>query len=191
MGASARLDRVSRHPWSGRVLLMQLPCAWFEQIVKTLDAPAASAAPDSSNAPGTEACVVAEGPVAGEGPAGQRRREPRVGVRAPVTLIPLTTDAGLGAAPVAVSVRDLSAGGMGFLHASRVGLDAQFVALLPHGEDSVAVLCEVAYYQPLGERLFAVGAKFVRVLRQPAGETAAPALALPIRQAPPQRRVAS
>ena len=42
---------------------------------------------------------------------------------------------------------------------ARVGLDAQFVGLLPHGNDSDAVLCRVAYYQPLGERLFAGGAK--------------------------------
>ena len=157
---------------------MQLPCAWFEQIVTTLDAPApAPAAADDA----PSAALV----------GGQRRREPRVGVRAPVTLIPLTTDAGLGATPLRVSVRDLSAGGIGFLHATRVGLDAQFVALLPHGKDSVAVLCQVAYYQPLGERLFAVGAKFVRVLRQPAGETAGAGLALPGAQAPAMRRVAS
>ena len=174
---------------------MQLPCAWFEQIVETLDGPARSAPADGAHAmvaqqPLAEV-LAAEVPAAGGAAAGQRRREPRVGVRAPVTLIPLTNDAGLGAAPVAVPVRDLSAGGIGFLHAAKVSLDAQFVALLPHGGDSVAVLCQVAYYQPLGERLFAVGAKFVRVLRQPAGETAGPALALPARQAPPRRRVAS
>ena len=155
---------------------MQLPCAWFEQIVKTLDAPAAPGAPAAPAQPPAPT-------------GGQRRREPRVGVRAPVTLIPLTTDAGLGATPVRVSVRDLSAGGIGFLHATRVGLDAQFVALLPHGQDSVAVLCQVAYYQPLGERVFSVGAKFVRVLRQPAPQDGA---TLPLTPpASPARRVAS
>ena len=152
---------------------MQLPCAWFEQIVETLDGPAVPAAPAAEAAA-----------------ADQRRREPRVGVRAPVTLIPLTNEAGLGATPLAVRVRDLSAGGIGFLHSEKVSLDAQFVALLPHGGDSVAVLCQVAYYQPLGERLVGVGARFVRVLRQPAGETTGPALPLPARQSPP-RRVAS
>ena len=169
---------------------MQLPCAWFEQIVETLDGPAAPAARGAA-----QSCEAVGAPTPAGGDvaaaAGQRRREPRVGVRAPVTLIPLTNDAGLGATPVAVRVRDLSAGGIGFLHSTKVSLDAQFVALLPHGEHSVAVLCQVAYYQPLGERLVGVGAKFVRVLRQPAGETAAPALALPARQTPPQRRAAS
>ena len=174
---------------------MQLPCAWFEQIVKTLDAPAHPAAAEgSSSAPGTESCSASDVALAGDVAGGQRRRVPRVGVQAPVTLIPLTNDGGLGAAPVAVLVRDLSAGGIGFLHSARVGLDAQFVALLPHGEDSVAVLCEVAYYQPLGKRLFSIGARFVRVLRQPAGEGggATPAALPPAaRQDAPLRRVAS
>src|SRR4051812_26382002 len=127
---------------------MQLPCAWFEQIVATLDAPAKPAA-DVAQCPPASVANTAVG--------GQRRREPRVGVRASVTLIPLTEDFGPGANPLAVAVRDLSAGGIGFLHSSKVGLDAQFVALLPHGTESLAVLCQVAYYQPLGERLFAVG----------------------------------
>jgi hypothetical protein len=173
---------------------MQLPCAWFEQIVKTLNAPARpTGRGDSSNAGGTGSGSV-DGALTGDIAGGQRRRVPRVGVRAPVTLIPLTNDGGLGAAPVAVSVRDLSAGGIGFLHSARVGLDAQFVALLPHGEDSVAVLCEVAYYQQLGKRLFSVGAKFVRVLRQPAGDTSGPTpAALPpaVGQNALLRRVAS
>ena len=167
---------------------MQLPCAWFEQIIETLDGPpqaVAAGAARPGEAPG------AATPAAGDGTTTQRRRQARVGVRAPVTLIPLTNDAGLGAAPVAVHVRNLSPGGVGFLHSTKVSLDAQFVALLPHGGDSVAVLCQVAYYQPLGERLFAVGAKFVRVLRQPAGETAGPALPMPALQVSPQRRVAS
>jgi hypothetical protein len=169
---------------------MQLPCAWFEQIVRTLDAGPAPAAGGCAPAAVTGA-PAAETAVADGASSGQRRREPRVGVRARATLIPLTVDAGLGATPLAVPVRDLSTGGVGFLHAAKVNLDAQFVALLPHGEDSVAVLCQVAYYQPLGERLFSVGARFVRVLRQPAGETPDTALTLPERQATPLRRAAS
>lgn len=162
---------------------MQLPCAWFEQIIETLDAPEAPAAAPVP-APRGDAPA----------PAGdQRRREPRVGLRGRVTLIPLTDSDGLSGSPLAVPVRDLSAGGIGFLHTQRVGLDTQFVALLPQGGDSLAVLCQVAYYQPLAERLFAVGAKFVRVLRQPAGvdaDEATPVLSLPAQPAT-ARRVAS
>ena len=157
---------------------MQLPCAWFEQIVETLDAPGAASLP-----------VAGGGDTPASLPGDQRRREPRVGVRTRVTLIPLTDSDGLPSAPLAVPVRDLSAGGIGFLHTQKVGLDPQFVALLPQGRDSVAVLCQVAYYQPLAERLFAVGAKFVRVLRQPACEVddAAPVLSLPVTRPAPRR----
>ena len=97
--------------------------------------------------------------------APQRRREPRVGVRARATLIPLTDRVGL--APFDVTVRDFSAGGIGFIHRDRLALDGQFVALLPGGPNSLAVLCQVAYYEPLPGHGFAVGAKFVRVLREP------------------------
>jgi hypothetical protein len=144
---------------------MLLPGSWFEQIVQTLDAPAAAPAGPSTGA--NE--LVATTP--GGGGGGQRRREPRVGVRARVTIIPLTDGDGLAAGPMAVPVRDLSAGGIGFLHSAKIPLDSQFVVLLPQGNDSVAVLCQVAYYQPLGDKLCAVGAKFVRVLRQPAEAT--------------------
>src|SRR5688500_13371054 len=122
---------------------MQLPGPWFEQIVRTLDAPAPAPA---EPLPGGGALAPAT-------PDAGRRREPRVGVRARVTLIPLTDGDGLAAGPMAVPVRDVSAGGIGFLHTEKVGLDSQFVVLLPQGNDSVAVLCQVAYYQPLGDRL--------------------------------------
>ena len=153
---------------------MQLPGSWFEQIIRSLDASSAAAVSSME----------------GEG-IGQRRREPRVGVRANVTLIPLTDGDGLGATPRAVPVRDISPGGLGFLHAGKVGLDAQFVALLPHGEESVAVLCRVAYYQPMAERLFSVGATFVRVLRRPACDDVDLVLSLPLAETAPQWRAAS
>ena len=151
---------------------MQLPGALFDQIAATLSADAA-AHPDASDA-------------ASAAPGG-RRSEPRVPVDARVTIIPLT--AGLGAAPFDVSVRDLSPGGIGFLYPERVGLDQQFVVLLPERRESVAVLCQVANYQPLAERTYAIGAKFVRVLRQPAPQDGA---TLPLTPpAAPARRVAS
>ena len=137
---------------------MELPRIWFERIVETLDAAPAGAADGAQQPP----------------PGEQRRRGPRVGVRASVTLIPLTDRQSLGPLPITATLRDLSGGGIGFFHPTRLNLDEQFVALLPHGEDSIAVLCQVAYYQPLGERAYAVGARFVRVLRQPAGDAADP-----------------
>lgn len=120
---------------------------------------------------------------------GQRRREPRVGVRGQVTLIPLSDSLQTGSFDV--PLRDLSAGGVGFAHTGKMRLDEQFVVLLPQGGDSVAVLCEVAHYQPLDEGWYAVGARFVRVLRQPAADVDRTyALPLPV-QPPVVRRAAS
>jgi len=159
---------------------MQLPRAWFEQIAGTPDAPADPSAPADASAP------------ADSGDNTQRRREPRVGVRTNITLIPLTDADGFSAGPIQVPVRDVAPGGIGFLYPGRIGLDSQFVVLLPQGEkDSVAVLCQVVYYQPLAEHVFAVGARFVRVLRQPAGEPHGPAISLPAPKSAGARRVAS
>ena len=114
-------------------------------------------------------------------PADVRRR---VDVDSRVTVIPLTDS--LAAAPFEIALRDLSPGGIGFLHGERMPLDEQFVVLLPH---SVAVLCQVAYYQPVADRSFSVGARFLRVLRQPAAGGATP---LPLAQPlPTTRRAAS
>jgi hypothetical protein len=112
------------------------------------------------------------------------RREARVDVNARVTLIPLTDS--LAAAPFDVNLRDVSAGGVGFLHGTPLGLDEQFVLLLP---DSVAILCQVAYYQPVAEGACSIGARFLRVLRRPAADRPA---AIPLAQpAPLSRRAAS
>ena len=166
MGPGGPLDRVSgglerENP------LTQLAAPLFQRVISALDAPA---------------------PEIPEG-VDQRRRERRVRVRARVTLIPLTGDATLAPGPVEVSLRDLSAGGIGFVHTAKVQLDEYFVALLPDGSNGnpVAVLCQVAYYQPLGERVFAVGAEFRRVLRQPAPQDAPPTILAYSAQQHPRR----
>ena len=159
---------------------MQLSGPLFGQIAGTLEASGRERTADGASATDT---------------ADPRRREPRLGVQARVTLIPLTAGDSLAAGPVTVPLRDLSAGGIGFLHTGRINLDEQFVVLLPHGAsgDSVAVLCQVANYQPLADRLYAVGARFVRVLRQPVADDATgPAtLSLPAPQDAARRRAAS
>jgi hypothetical protein len=138
---------------------MQLDSALFEHIAAGLDGGAARTA-DAGG------------------------REPRLDVDARVTLIPLSGS--LAAAPFDVTLRDVSAGGIGFLHGTPLGLDEQFVVLLP---GTVAVLCQVAYYQPVADGACSVGASFLRVLRRPAADAAAP---LPLAQpAPAERRAAS
>ena len=151
---------------------MQLSAALFEQITQSLS---------GQPAPTTE--KVSAEPAGTDG--SQRRREPRLGVRAQVTLIPLTERQAGG--PIDVPVRDLSAGGIGFLHTGPITLDDQFVVLLPAGRESAAVLCEVAYYQPLAARVQTVGARFVRVLRQPVDDPGT-SLPLPAHRPAPARR---
>jgi hypothetical protein len=120
-------------------------------------------------------------------PPDARRREPRVDVDARVTVIPLTDS--LAVSPFEVTLRDFSPGGIGFLHTGRIALDEQFVVLLPDGGGSVAVLCQVAYYQPVAERAWSVGARFLRVLRRRETDGAT---TLPLAQpAPVRRRAAS
>ena len=168
---------------------MQLPGALFEEIIGALNAPAAA-----SGVASVAPAAGAEWPVVDEPGGAHRRREPRLAVQARVTLIPLTEQDSLAAGPLTAPLRDLSAGGIGFLHSGKITLDEQFVVLLPHGQrgDSVAVLCQVANYQPLAERVYAVGARFLRVLRQPAAAGAeAGTLSFPSRQAAGLRRVAS
>jgi hypothetical protein len=151
---------------------MQLSDGVLQQVIESMDVPGK-----------------AHGDAA---PADPRRRERRVGVSERITLIPLTD--GMPAVPFSVLLRDLSAGGIGFLHTDRIGLDQQFVALLPDGADALAVMCRVAYYQPLGERSFAIGAEFVRVLRQSASaDDAGPTLPILAQTPAPatSRRVAS
>ena len=164
---------------------MQLSATLFEQIAQSLSG---QLAPGAAPAP-AEPAPAAPAPAEPAGPDGsQRRREPRLGVRAQVTLIPLTDRQACGS--IDVPIRDLSAGGIGFLHTGPITLDDQFVVLLPAGRESAAVLCEVAYYQPLADRVQTVGARFVRVLRQPVDDPGT-SLPLPAQRPAPVRRAAS
>jgi hypothetical protein len=108
-------------------------------------------------------------------PPTEQRKSKRVTADAGTTirLIPLT-DA-LAPGPVDVTLRDVAPGGAGFLFPKRVALDEQFVLLLPSQDGDVAVLCGVAYWQPLAAECFAIGAKFNRLLRQGSAQPASTA----------------
>ena len=90
------------------------------------------------------------------------RREPRVRTNGGLTVYPW----GRPDERRHVQVRDLSRGGMGVLHTCRAGLDDLFVAELAQGEgrDIIAMLCTVAYWEPLKEDLYAIGMQFQRPL---------------------------
>ncbi|HSU68054.1 MAG TPA: PilZ domain-containing protein, partial [Tepidisphaeraceae bacterium] len=68
---------------------------------------------------------------------------------------------------IVAPIRDISQGGFKFLHDHPVPLGEQFALVLPEeGGHTIAILCTVAYWQPLAEGLFAIGARFCQVLRE-------------------------
>jgi hypothetical protein len=96
---------------------------------------------------------------------GDKRRAPRTSLDVWATLMPFSDR--FAGENIDVPVRDLSRGGFGFLHDRKLPLGEQFAMLLPADDGHpVVVLCTVAYWQPLAEGFFAIGARFCRVLRQ-------------------------
>jgi hypothetical protein len=70
-------------------------------------------------------------------------------------------------APVNLRIRDLSSGGMGIFHTSRIGLDEQVVVRFPRANDqTVLVLATVVYWEPLAENLFGIGVQFDRLVEE-------------------------
>lgn len=159
---------------------MNLSTDLFEQIVGSFGAgvgarpsPTAEAGtPEAGSGTAAQAEAVAVAELAPEGGGTNRRRDARVGVRTLATVIPFDA---AGTLPLTVEVRDLSPGGVGFMHTRKMSLDEQFVVLLPSSAGTpVAVLCSVAYWQQVAAESYVVGARFTRVLRQ--GGTAPEAL---------------
>jgi hypothetical protein len=105
------------------------------------------------------------------GAAGQRRG-PRATLDARLTIVPCPDGPDRAEQAFSVPLRDLSRGGLRFLHNERLPLDTPIIALLPRprqlgasaAEQPLAVLAVVAYWQPLARDLFALGAEFRRVL---------------------------
>ena len=93
------------------------------------------------------------------------RRAPRLKSQAHTTVFPWTHP---DDEMLSVRIRDLSQGGIGILHTRRISLDEQFVVALPSGNDgqSTLVLCTVAYWEPLGEDVVAIGARFERIVEE-------------------------
>ncbi len=96
---------------------------------------------------------------------GEKRRAPRTPLDLWATLMPFSDR--FATENMEVPLRDLSRGGFGFLHDRRLPLGEQFALLLPDGGGHpIVILCTVAYWQPLEDGFFAIGARFCRVLRQ-------------------------
>lgn len=101
----------------------------------------------------------------------EQRRTPRTRTSLRAALMPFSDN--LALEPIVAPIRDISCGGFGFLHERQVPLGEQFALVLPEESGApLVILCTVAYYQPLANDLFAIGARFSRVLR--AGQTDLP-----------------
>jgi hypothetical protein len=98
-------------------------------------------------------------------PGREQRKSPRTTLSLHASLMPFSER--FAAETIVAPIRNLSRGGFGFLHDQQVPLGEQFAMVLP--EDSgrpIVILCTVAYWQPIAENLFAIGAKFCKVLRE-------------------------
>lgn len=157
---------------------MNLSTELFEQIAASLSHNMRGGASSEAARPGADGAIA----IAAHN---EQRRDPRVPAESDriARLIPLT-DA-IAPEPIDVILRDVAPGGARFLHAGRIPLDEQFVLLLPSTEGPVSILCGVAYWQPVAENLFAIGARFTRVIRQgnPAGARPAAGESLFVRRA--------
>lgn len=101
---------------------------------------------------------------AAEGGKREQRRAPRTRTSVRAALMPFSDRFALQT--IVAPVRDISRGGFGFLHERPIPLGEQFALVLPESSGRpLVVLCTVAYWQPLAEDLFAIGARFCRVLR--------------------------
>lgn len=115
--------------------------------------------------------VEAPAPAPGEPARTEQRRTPRTRLTTHAALMPFSDRFALE--PIIAPVRDISRGGFRFLHDAQVPLGEQFALVLPEANGRpIVILCTVTYWQPIAEELFAIGARFCRVLRE--GEAGLP-----------------
>lgn len=95
----------------------------------------------------------------------EKRRSPRLRAELEATILAFSPR--MGPDNFVMSIRDISRGGVSFVHTCRLPLGEQFALVLPDVEEShpVVILCTIAYWQPLTSGEFAIGARFCRVLR--------------------------
>jgi len=95
----------------------------------------------------------------------EQRKTPRTRLTVQAALMPFSDRFALET--IVAPVRDVSRGGFGFLHDQQVPLGEQFAMVLPEASGRpIVILCTVTYYQPLAEDLFAIGARFCRMLSE-------------------------
>jgi hypothetical protein len=92
-----------------------------------------------------------------------KRREPRVGVRAEGMVSPWTM-AENAAPQTRITIRDLSRGGINILTATPIPKGTRFILRLHRFQQkSLLAHYEVRYFKPLTNSLFSIGAKLVNL----------------------------
>jgi PilZ domain len=99
---------------------------------------------------------------------GEKRREPRVGVRFDGLITPMGPD-DTTVEKMAVTVRDISPSGINVLVRKNIAKGTEFVLDLPTSDDSSMLLARytVRHSKSLGGTLYSVGAKLVGVTNAP------------------------
>lgn len=94
--------------------------------------------------------------------ASEKRRRPRVGLRNSLLVFRYPSPSP-GSKPIAVSVRDLSADGIGLTSPIDLPQDSEFIAEFDRaGERRLRLRYRVAHCKAIARGLFAIGAKLIQ-----------------------------
>ncbi|CAN5611234.1 hypothetical protein BH09PLA1_BH09PLA1_12360 [soil metagenome] len=107
----------------------------------------------------------------------EKRTKPRVGLRSSLEIHPCAPNANIGAT-VVVSVRDLSAEGLGFICTRSLPAGMEFIADFQRWErEQLRVKYRVAYCKMISRGMYSVGARLDRVLSASSKSATKPATA--------------
>src|SRR5437762_492177 len=95
--------------------------------------------------------------------ANEKRGAPRASLSGKVSIIPPEESE-----PVEVVLRDLSVQGIGLIHSRPIKCGQEFTLVLGDSTDGGerGVICTVARWQPISDRLFLIGAKFTSAVKE-------------------------
>jgi len=100
----------------------------------------------------------------GESGAQEKRRFTRVSVQAAIAAAELGGDA-LVRRWTALT-RDVSAGGIGVLQSTWLQGNVMLLLALPFGDEMFHVIGQVVFCRPLADRVYTIGARFIRTAEQ-------------------------
>jgi hypothetical protein len=97
----------------------------------------------------------------------EKRKHPRVGLSGRMIIIPLPPAKNRN--PASVTVRDLSAGGIGIVHSEALREGQQFNLVLKSEKTAktTLILCTVRWSRSAGSDLYAIGARFEKSALEP------------------------